>query len=204
MNGLKVVRCVTWGAVAVVGGLFIGLSGLIPEQQRRPIVSSSGIAAVGGPFRLTSHKGESFDNARLARKPYLAFFGFTHCPDICPTTPFEITDLMKELGAVADRFNVIFITVDPERDTQELLARYLTAFDERSIALRGSQDETEGVVKAFAAFARKVPLEGGQYTMDHTAGVYLMDADGKFAGMLDMHEPRETRLQKLRRLAGGG
>lgn len=79
----------------------------------------------------------------------------------------------------------------------------MTAFDERIVALRGSQDETDAVVKAFAAFARKVPLEG-QYTMDHTAGVYLMCADGKFAGMLDMHESRETRLQKLRRLAGGG
>lgn len=78
---------------------------------------------------------------------------------------------MKELGPAADRFNVIFITVDPERDTQEVLARYLTAFDERIIALRGSQDETDAAVKAFAAFARKVPLEGGQYTMDHTAGV---------------------------------
>lgn len=205
MNGLKLFRWMAWGAVAVAGGLFIGLSGLMPgQQQRQPLISSTGIAAVGGPFRLTSHKGEPFDNARLAGKPYLVFFGFTHCPDICPTTLFDLTELMKELGPAADRFNVVFITVDPERDTQDLLARYLTAFDERIVALRGSQDETDAVVKAFAGFARRVPLDGGQYTMDHTAGVYLMDAKGKFSGMLDMHEPRETRLQKLRRLADGG
>ncbi|MDP2411560.1 MAG: SCO family protein [Pseudolabrys sp.] len=204
MTGLKLFRLIVWGAVAVAGGLFLGLSGLMPGQQRgQPAITSAGIAAIGGPFKLTSHNGEPFDNARLAGKPYLAFFGFTHCPDICPTTLFELTELMTELGAATDRFNVIFITVDPERDTQELLAGYMTSFDERIVALRGTQEETDAVVKAFAAFARKVPLEGGQYTMDHTAGVYLMDAEGKFAGMLDMHEPRKTRLQKLRRLAGG-
>jgi protein SCO1/2 len=132
VNGLKLVRWVAWGAVAVASGLFIGLSGLMPAQEhRQPVVSSTSIATVGGSFKLTSLKGEPFDNARLAGKPYLAFFGFTHCPDICPTTLFDLTDLMKELGPGADRFNVIFVTVDPERDTQELLARYLTAFDER-------------------------------------------------------------------------
>ncbi|MFX7768555.1 SCO family protein, partial [Acinetobacter baumannii] len=75
----------------------------------------------GGPFELTSHRGETVDNARLAGKPYLAFFGFTHCPDVCPTTLFELTDFMRELGPAADRFNVLFFTVDPERDTQDLL-----------------------------------------------------------------------------------
>lgn len=92
MNGLELVRWMAWGAAALVGGLFVGLVGLMPDQQQsQPVVSSSGIAAVGGPFRLTSHKGESFDNTRLAGKPYLAFFGFIHCPDVCPTTLFEIT-----------------------------------------------------------------------------------------------------------------
>lgn len=109
---------------------------------------------------------------------------------------------MNELGPVADQFNVLFFTVDPERDTQELLAQYMTAFDNRILALRGNRQETDAVVKAFAAYARKVPLEGGEYTMDHTAGVYMMDAESQFVGTLDMHEPREIRLQKLRRLTG--
>lgn len=205
MKGLRLFRAAAWAAVAVAAGLFIGFSGLLTGQQTdRPVVSSSGVAAVGGPFKLTSHSGEVFDSGRLAGKPYLVFFGFTHCPDVCPTTLLELADLMKELGPAADRLTVLFITVDPERDTQELMAQYIASFDDGFIGLRGSQDEIDAVVKAFAAFARKVPTEGAQYTMDHTAGVYLMDAKGAFSGMLDMHEPRRTRLEKLRRLASSG
>jgi len=105
------------------------------------------------------------------------------------------------LGPAADKITPLFITVDPERDTPELLASYLTSFDSRIIALRGTKDQTEQAAKAFAAFYEKVPLEGGNYTMDHTAGVYLVNAEGNFMGMLDSHEPRETQMQKLRRLA---
>ena len=203
MSGVKLFRLVAWVAVAAVGGLFIGLSVSKPwQQQNAAVASSTGIAAIGGPFQLTSHQGGTIDNAALAGKPYLAFFGFTHCPDVCPTTLYELSDLMNELGPVADQFNVLFFTVDPERDSQELLAQYMTAFDDRILALRGNRQETDAVVKAFAADARKVPLEGGEYTMDHTAGVYMMDAESQFVGTLDMHEPREIRLQKLRRLVG--
>lgn len=164
--------------------------------------SDASVPAIGKPFELTSHRGEIVNNATLKGKPYLAFFGFTHCPDICPTTLFELTDLMAELGPVADQFNVAFISVDPERDTQELLKAYMTSFDPRIFALRGTAEQTQTAVKAFAAYSRKVPTEGGNYTMDHTAGVYLMDAYGGFKGTLDMHEPRDVRLQKIRNLVG--
>jgi protein SCO1/2 len=156
--------------------------------------------AIGKPFKLVSHNGQNVDDASLKGKPYLAFFGFTHCPDICPTTLFELTDLMSELGPAADRFNVAFIRVDPERDSQELLRTYMTSFGSRIMALRGTPEQTQTAVKAFAAYARKVPTDGGSYTMDHTAGVYLMDANGDFRGTLDMHEPREVRLRKIRNL----
>lgn len=195
-------RIATWAAIAIVAGIWIGFSGILPGTERAQQPASTGIAAIGDPFELTSHTSETFDNARLAGKPYLVFFGFTHCPDICPTTLFELTDLMAQLGPAADRLTPLFITVDPERDTQDLLASYMTAFDDRIVALRGSQAQTEAAVKAFAAYYRKVPLEGGGYTMDHTAGVILMDAEGQFAGTLDMHEPRENVLAKLRRLVG--
>lgn len=202
MSGVKIFRIATWAAIAVVAGIWIGFSGILPGSGRVQEPASTGTAAIGGPFELTSHKGETFGNARLAGKPYLVFFGFTHCPDICPTTLFELTDLMNELGPAADRLTPLFITVDPERDTQDLLATYMTAFDERIVALRGDQAQTDAAVKAFAAYYRKVPLDGGGYTMDHTAGTILMDAEGQFAGTLDMHEPRETVLSKLRRLVG--
>ncbi|SMH26136.1 SCO family protein [Mesorhizobium australicum] len=202
MSGVKIFRIATWVAVAIVAGIWIGFSGILPGTGREQEPVSTGTAAIGGQFELTSHKGETVNNAKLASKPYLVFFGFTHCPDICPTTLFELTDLMGELGPLADRLTPLFITVDPERDTQDLLASYMTSFDERIIALRGDRAQTDRAVKAFAAYYRKVPTEGGGYTMDHTAGVILMDADGRFAGTLDMHEPRETVLAKLKRLAG--
>ena len=197
---VRLFRICVWGAVVLLAG-FLLVSTMLPEPQA-PAEASTGTARVGGPFSLTSHEGERIDNRSLAGRPYLVFFGFTHCPEICPTTLFELTDLMSEMGADADRFEALFVTVDPERDTQALLASYMTSFDSRITALRGSAEETEAVLKAFSAYAAKVPLEDGQYTMDHTTGVYLVRGDGSFGGTLDMHEPRDIRLQKLRRLAG--
>ena len=205
MTVLKIIRIAAWSAVAGAT-LLLAANTVLPQAWKNeaakpaPDTPVIDMARVGGPFRLTSHKGETIDNARLAGKPYLAFFGFTHCPDVCPTTLSDLTDLMSALGPAADAFNVLFVSVDPERDSQDLLAQYMGSFDVRILALRGSRAETDTMVKAFAAYARKVPMEGGEYTMDHTAGVYVMDANGKFASMLDMHEPRETKLQKLRRI----
>nr|CAD6438517.1 SCO family protein [Rhizobium sp. Q54] len=199
MKGLRIFRIITWSLVALVGGWLLVFGYLIPsENSRRTVMADASTPAIGKPFELTSHRGEIVNNASLRGKPYLAFFGFTHCPDVCPTTLFELTDLMKELGPAADAFNVIFITVDPDRDDPELLKAYMPSFDQRIMALRGTEEQTQTAVKAFAAYARKVPTEGGNYTMDHTAGVYLMGADGGFRGTLDMHEPREIRLQKIR------
>lgn len=203
MNALKAIRIVAWGTIVVSAGLLLGFSGILPWSQQAPTpatVTGSGVAAIGGPFELTTHRGQTFTNADVAGKPYLMFFGFTHCPDVCPTTLSELTSLMEELGPDADRFTPLFITVDSERDSQEKLAEYMTAFDSRIIGLRGTPEQTDAAVKAFKAYYKKVPLEGGEYTMDHTAGVFLMSADGRFIGTLDMHEPRETQIAKLRRL----
>ncbi|PZU85462.1 MAG: copper-binding protein [Shinella sp.] len=195
---------VAGGLVVIAAAWLLVFGSVLPMRQDKDVAVSSNASTpvIGKPFELTSHRGTVVDNASLKGKPYLAFFGFTYCPDICPTTLFELTDLMSELGPVADRFNVIFISVDPERDSQELLSTYMTSFDPRIMALRGSAKQTDTAVKAFAAYARKVPTGGDSYTMDHTAGVYMMDADGGFKGMLDMHEAREVRLQKIRNFAG--
>ena len=201
MSGLRAFRLTMWAAITLLGIVVIvstQLSGSSPTVE-----PSSGTVKVGGPFSLVSHTGERVDNQSLGARPYLVFFGFTYCPDICPTTLFELTDLMTELGPVADGFDVLFITVDPERDTEEALASYMTSFDGRIPALRGTAPETDAALKAFSAYAKKVPLEAGEYTMDHTAGVFLRKSDGSFGGMMDMHEPRETRLEKLRRIARG-
>lgn len=198
MNFVRLFRIGVWAAIAVLAGFLVVSTQL--SDQRQPVEAATGTPRVGGPFSLVSHKGERIDNQSLAGRPYVVFFGFTHCPEICPTTLFELTDLMAELGPDADKLEVLFITVDPERDTQDFLAGYMTSFDSRITALRGSTEETETALKAFSAYAAKVPLEGGNYTMDHTAGVFLIRGDGSFGGILDMHEPREARLEKLRRL----
>jgi len=202
MRSLRLVRYVAWSLLAFVGTLLVVFGNVVPSREKSVAseVGETASAVVGKPFVLTSHRGIAVTNETLKGRPYLAFFGFTHCPEICPTTLFELTDMMKELGAEADAFNVIFITVDPERDSRELLQSYMTSFDERILALRGTPEQTDIALKAFAAYARRVPEEGGAYTMDHTAGVYLMDAEGMFRGMLDMHEPKETRMQKVRNL----
>lgn len=201
MTGLKKFRIVTWGLVVIVAAGLLVFGDILPTgRQKAAVPSEASTPAIGKPFSLTSHRGETVDSAVLKGRPYLAFFGFTHCPDICPTTMFELTDLMGELGPLADRFKVAFISVDPERDTEEMLKAYMASFDPRIIALRGGPDQTETAVKAFAACAKKVPIKGGNYTIDHTAVVYLMDADGVFKGTLDMHEPREVRLTKIRYL----
>ncbi len=163
-------------------------------------------APVGGGakervFTLQTVEGKPFRAADLAGKPYLVFFGFTHCPDVCPTALFELTGLLKDIGPAADRITPLFISIDPERDTAELLKLYMTSFDPRIIALRGDAEQTKAAADAFSAFFKKVQTASDSYTMDHTAGLFLIRADGRLQGMLDMHEPRETQLQKLRLLA---
>jgi protein SCO1/2 len=185
------------GGMAVVLALWVITVG---QRALQTPVTGTGQASVGGPFQLATLQGKAFSNTDLEGRPYLVFFGFTHCPDICPTTLSELTVFMNELGADAEKVVPVFITVDPERDTADLLGQYMTAFDPRIVALRGTPEQTERALKAFAAYARKTDTGNGDYTMEHTAGVVLIDADGEFAGKLDLHEPKATQLAKLRRL----
>jgi protein SCO1/2 len=166
-------------------------------QNPRP---SQAPVAIGGPFRLTTHEGRTLTNEDLNGRPFAVFFGFTHCPEVCPTTLFDISGLLKDLGPEADRLRVLFISVDPEQDTPELLATYLQSFDPRITGLTGSEAEIAAAAKAYRAYYRKVPTEGGSYTMEHTATVYLMGSRGEFVSTLDYNEGREAKLAKLQRL----
>jgi protein SCO1/2 len=128
------------------------------------------------------------------------FFGFTHCPDICPTTLGALSVLLSDLGAAGDRLNVVLMTVDPERDTPQVLAQYMSSFDARILALTGTEDQVAKAVSAFKAFRQKVSLGDNDYTYDHTAAVYLFRPDGSFAGTLDRHDTPENQMAKIRRL----
>jgi protein SCO1/2 len=131
-------------------------------------------------FALLDHNGKARTLADFKGKVVVMFFGYTQCPDVCPTTMVEMAGVMKALGADADRVQVLFVTVDPERDTQALLAQYVPAFDPRFLGLYGDAQATAKVAKEFKLFYAKV--EGktpGSYTMDHTAGSYVFDRNGK-------------------------
>ena len=150
-------------------------------------------------FDLTDHRGNQVRPTDWLRRPTIVFFGFTWCPDVCPTTLIDISGWLEELGADAERLNTVMISVDPERDTAVVLAEYLSNFDPRIIGLTGPLSEIERAAAGFRARFEKVP-QGSDYTMDHTAGVFLFRADGSFGGIIDYHEDRRFALPKIRRV----
>jgi protein SCO1/2 len=131
-------------------------------------------------FSMTDHTGKARTLADFKGKVVVVFFGFTQCPDVCPTTMAEMATVMKELGPKAEQVQVLFVTVDPERDTRELLAQYVPAFDKRFLGLYGDAAQTAAMAKEFKVFYAKVPGKTpGSYSMDHTAGSYVFDKEGK-------------------------
>ena len=198
MTVLRTIRYVAWAAVAVAAVA----TGYVAWQWHAAGDSPLMASSIGGPFQLTDQNGNIVDEASLKGHPSAMFFGYTFCPDVCPTTLFEMTAWLDTLGDDADKLKVYFVTVDPERDTKEVLARYLSAFDSRIVGLTGSPEAVEAATKAWRVFARKVPLDGGGYIMDHTASIYLLDEDAAFTGTIDYKETPETALTKLRRLIG--
>ncbi len=151
-------------------------------------------------FELLDHRGAVVRPQDWLGRPTLAFLGFTYCPDVCPLTLSDISGWLGELGPDADRLNVAMISVDPERDTPEVLAEYLANFDPRITGLTGDPGEVARALEGFRASAERLPAEDGGYTMNHTAGVFLFDADGRFANIIDFHEDRAFALPKIRRL----
>ncbi len=159
---------------------------------------------IGGDFRLPSSKGGEVASADLKGKPYAVFFGFTHCPEVCPTTLYEMSGVLTRIGDDAKDFRVFFITVDPERDTVETMRDYIASFDPRMEALVPSLDQLPKLASDFRVYYKKVPTSDGAYTMDHTASVYLFDREGTFAGTISFGEAAELREAKVRRLLGTG
>ncbi|PVB62987.1 SCO family protein [Labrenzia sp. 011] len=202
MSGLKLFRYVAWAAVAALAVV----SGVLVYQQTAGNQNSGALieplSAIGGPFELINGDGETVTDQTFAGKPSLFFFGFTYCPDVCPTTLAELQGWMEALGEDAAKLNYAFVTVDPERDTPEVMRDYVWAFDKRITPLTGSREQIDAIIKAYRVYAKKVPLDDGDYTMDHSAAVYLMDADNRFVGTIAYGEDEENALKKLRRLIG--
>jgi protein SCO1/2 len=156
-------------------------------------------ALVGGPFRLTDETGSQLTDQNLKGKPFLVFFGFTHCPDICPTKLYEMSQVLTSVEKDVPDIAALFISVDPERDTPDAMKLYLSSFNPRIKGLTGDQAEIDTVVKAYRAYAKKVPTEGGTYTMDHTSLVYLMGRNGEFISSVDMTRKATEIADDIRR-----
>jgi len=197
---VRVIRIAAWVSVAAfilaAGAVYVLRPNLGAIPGQLPLA-----AGIGGPFELTTHEGKRLSSADLAGTPFALFFGFTHCPDVCPTTMLELSNAMKALGADADRMRFLFVSVDPERDTPEQLKLYLSNFDPRITGLVGTPQEIAAVAKAYRAIYEKVPTKDG-YTYNHTALVYLMGRDGRLVGTINYQESVEAQLKKLRRLIG--
>jgi len=198
MSQLNLIRFGAWAAVAALAAA----AGVLVYQQATSTNKAliEPLSAIGGPFELVNGDGKTVTDKDFAGKPLAIYFGFTFCPEVCPTTLTEMQGWIEALGPDADRMNFAFVTIDPERDTPDVMRDYVAAFDKRIVPLSGSREQIDAVAKAYRVYAKKVPLDDGDYTMDHSAAVFLMNSDNHFVGTIAYGEDEENALKKLRRL----
>ena len=186
-------------SAAFLAGLVLCLGVILIVTGRVSAPVAQQIAAIGGPFQLVDQNGRTLSDRDLKGRPFLVFFGFTHCPDVCPTALFEMSEILRALGPDAERTRALFITVDPERDTPAVIKDYLSSFDPHLIGLTGDPAAIAAVAKAYRVYFKKVPLDGGGYSMDHTAIVYLMDKEGRFVAPFNLKRTTEAAVADLRK-----
>jgi protein SCO1/2 len=186
---------------AFVGSLAIGLTlvvwlggGLIGGG-----LGKSAPAQIGGPFQLTDQNGQTVTEKSLLGHPTIIFFGYTHCPDVCPTSLFEMSEVLRAMGKDADRVNAYFVSVDPERDTQAVMKEFLSSFDPHLKGLTGDPAAVAKILSGYRVFAKKIPLKDGDYSMDHTALIYLMDRNGNFVSPFNLNRSPEAAAADLKR-----
>jgi protein SCO1/2 len=182
---------------AFLAGLVIFLGVILFMTEGH--VPGDSASAIGGPFKLIDQNGKTITETGFKGRPLLVFFGYTHCPDICPTTLFEMSEVLHALGKDADRVSALFITVDPERDTAPVMKDYLSSFDPHLRGATGDQKAIDAVEKDYRVYAKKVPTKNGDYSMDHTALVYLMDKEGRFVAPFKLDRKPEAAAADLRR-----
>jgi len=186
----------------IVAGFLAGAASIvlvIVLVSGRDPVPSAGASAIGGPFSLVDQNGRTVTDQDLRGRPFLVFFGFTHCPDVCPTTLFELSEVLGKLGPDAGKVSALFVTIDPERDKPAQMKDYLSSFDPHLQGLTGDPSAIAAVAKEYRVYVKKVPLDNGDYTMDHTALVYLMDKDGRFVTPFNLKRSTDDAAADLRR-----
>ncbi|MCD7060203.1 SCO family protein [Pelagibacterium xiamenense] len=191
---LSTIRWLLWGAVGALAIVAVATTYL----GAAPSASAERYGT--GDYELVTDAGETVDDMVFVGQPSAVFFGFTHCPEVCPTTMADMSHWFAELGPEADKLRAFFVTVDPERDTPEVLGDYVSWVSDRITGLTGTQENIDKIVSAWSVYAQRVPLDGGGYNMDHTASVFLLNARGEFEGTIAYGEASETAIGKLRRL----
>jgi protein SCO1 len=190
--------------MAALAGLFSFTAAALMVVYVVPLRGGSGAAttnSIGGPFTLIDDTGAQVTGKTLAGKPYAMYFGYTFCPDVCPTTLLDLSRWIEKLGPDADRLNYVFVTVDPERDTVQSLHTYLSSFDKRIRGYTGTPAEIAQIAREYRVYYKKVPTDDGGYTMDHSAVIYLMGPDGKFVTVIPYQEDDPSATAKLKNLA---
>lgn len=199
---MKTVRVILWAAVVVMAGVLGWLTYSVTQSDQTIAEGPFGV-----PFELVDQNGQPITEQAFRGKPTALFFGFTHCPEVCPTTLFELDGWLKQVDPDAKGLQAYFVTVDPERDTPEILGRYVSNVTDRVKAIAGEPDKIAEVVKGFRVYAKKIPLDesqpDGDYTMDHTASIFLLDAEGRFKGTIAYGENPDTAIKKLENLMNG-
>lgn len=201
---LRTIRILTWGLLAFfAAAVVLALSGVrLPWQPQQALPLAS---VIGGPFALASTRGGLVSSEQLKGRPFAIFFGYTFCPDVCPTTLLDLSNVIKDLGRDADSMQFLFVSVDPGRDTVEQLKLYLSSFDPHITGATGSEAQIADMTRKYRAIYEKVPgKRADDYTINHTATTYLMDAQGRFQGTVNYQEKPEVVLAKLKRLIAGG
>jgi protein SCO1 len=196
---LKRMRTVLWVACAIplLALLAVGLLELTQKTNSAGALQSGGI---GGPFRLASSVGGELSTEDLKGKPFIVFFGFTRCPEVCPTTLSDISSWLDALGPQGKEIKALFVSIDPERDSVASLKDYLSSFNDQIIGLTGTPEQIAAVAKEYRVYYAKHPLKDGDYTMDHSAVVYLMNRQGALVGTLTYGDKPEDAVAKLKRL----
>ena len=196
---MGILRVIRIAAIASIAALVttVGISLLLMPSAKQQVEP----APIGGPFALVDQDGNKVTDKDFAGKPSVIFFGYTSCPDVCPTTLLNLSNWLKAIGPDAEKLNVLFISVDPERDTPAHLKEYLSSFDPRIRGLTGTDDQVAAVAKAYRVYYKRIPGEDGGYTMDHSSAIYLMDRAGQFVAPLASQTDERIALDRLRKLA---
>ncbi len=199
---MKSFRIVLWVAVVALAGILVWLTMEVTRSKQ-----SLAEGAFGVPFQLVAQNGQPITEKAFQEKPTALFFGFTHCPEVCPTTLFELNGWMHKADPDGTKLNGFFVSVDPERDSPELLGQYISNVTDRVKGISGPPEKIAEMIKGFKVYAKKVPVDEknptGDYTMDHTASVFLLDNGGRFAGTIAYGENPDVAIKKLENLIKG-